>query len=46
MGHKVAKEKLQFAQTQVQYLEHLILEQGLHLDPGHKTKCHCEVFPG
>ena len=32
-GHKFAKEKLQFAQTQVQYLGHLMSEQGLHLDP-------------
>lgn len=32
-GHKVAKEKLQFAPTQVLYLGHLISEQGLHLEP-------------
>lgn len=31
--HKVSKEKLCFVQTQVWYLGHLILEQGLHLDP-------------
>ena len=31
--HKVAKEKLQFAQNQVQYFSHPISEQGLHLDP-------------
>ena len=28
-GHKVSKEKWHFAQTQVQYLEHVISEQGL-----------------
>ncbi|GAB5577314.1 N-acetylated-alpha-linked acidic dipeptidase 2 isoform X4 [Prionailurus iriomotensis] len=33
-GHKVSKEKMQFAQTQVRYLGYLISEQGLHLDPG------------
>ena len=32
-GQKAVKGKLQFAQTKVQYLEYLILEQGLHLDP-------------
>ena len=31
-GHKADKEKLEFAQTQVQYLGHLIPEQELHLD--------------
>ena len=31
-GHKVTKQKLQFAQTQVWYLGHLISGQGLHLD--------------
>lgn len=30
--HKVTKEKLQFAQTRVQYLAHMIAEQGLHMD--------------
>lgn len=30
-GHRIFKEKLQFTQTQVQYLWHLISEQGLHL---------------
>ena len=30
---KVAKENLQFVQTQVQYLGHLVSEQGLHLHP-------------
>ena len=33
-AHKVSKEKLQFAQTQVRYLAHLFSEQGPHLDPG------------
>ena len=33
-GHKVSKEKLQSAQTQVQYFGHPISEQGLHLYPG------------
>ena len=32
-GLKIAKEKLQFAQIQVQYLGHLKSEQGRHLDP-------------
>ena len=32
-GRKVAKEKLQFAQTQVWHLGHLLSERGLHLDP-------------
>ena len=32
-GHSVAKEKLQFAQTQVSYLGHIIWEQGLYPDP-------------
>lgn len=32
-GHKISKEKLQFAQTLVQYLGHLI-SQGQQLDPG------------
>lgn len=32
--HKVSKEKLRFAQAQVRYLGHLILEQSLRLDPG------------
>ena len=32
-GPKVVKEKLQFDQTQFLYLEHLLSEQGLHLDP-------------
>ena len=31
-GHKVTKKQLQFAQIQVQYLGHLISEQGLRLD--------------
>ena len=32
-GHHVAKEKLQFAQTQIWYLGHLIWGQGLHPGP-------------
>ena len=32
-GHKVSKEKLQFAQTQFRYLGHLLSEQGLYPDP-------------
>ena len=32
-GYKVAKEKWQFAQTQVQHLGYHISKQGLHLDP-------------
>ena len=32
-GHKISKEKLQSAQTQVRYLEHLISERWLRLDP-------------
>ena len=33
-GHKVSKEKLQFAQTQIWCLGHLIPQQRLYLDPG------------
>lgn len=50
------KEKLQFAQTQVRYLGHLILDQGLLLDPDSlhgvpnfpkpKTKCQLLGFLG
>lgn len=55
-GHKVSKEKLQFAQAHVQYLGHLILEQGLNLDPDRlhdiisfpmtKPKCQLRGFLG
>lgn len=48
-AHKVNREKLHFAQTQVWYLDHLISEQELHLHPHRfhgvlsflkpKTKC-------
>ena len=42
-GHKFTKEKLRFAQTQVQYLGHLIIEQRVHLDP---DRTHCVLsFP-
>ena len=47
--HNIVKEKIQFAQTQVSYLGHLISEQGPHPDPERlcgvlcfqkpKTKC-------
>ena len=55
-GPKFTKEKLQFAQTQVWYLGHLISEQGLHSDPDRfhgvlsflkpKTKCPLGGFLG
>ena len=55
-GHKFVKEKLQFAQMQVQYLGNLFSEQGLHLDPDRihgvltfpspKLSTNCKVFLG
>lgn len=30
MGHKVSKEKLEFIQTQISWLGHLLSKEGLH----------------
>lgn len=54
--HRVSKEKLQFVQTQVCFLGHLISEQGLYIDPERlhgilnflkpQTKCPLRGFLG